>query len=109
MDWLKFVRTRIPKEIAIDDTEEVLYFGIDYLTNFGDLIEVTPKRIVANYLFWRIVDLSVNYLSKKVRVVKLKFHQELSGTINLDEGWKNCVSESVANLKHAVSRYDFDL
>ncbi|CAO1430048.1 unnamed protein product [Diamesa tonsa] len=103
MDWMKFVRTRIPKQIAIDDTEEVLYIGIDYLTEFGDLIKVTPKKTVANYLYWRIADLSVNFLSKKLQVVKLKFHEELSGNRNLDEGWKKCVTEAVVNLQHAVS------
>ena len=103
MNWSQFVRTRIPEHIAIDDTEEVLYYGVDYLEKFGDLIESTPKRTVANYLFWRIADLSVNILSKKLRVIKLKFHQELSGIRNLDEGWKKCVTESVYNLKHAVS------
>lgn len=103
MNWLKFVRTRIPKQITITDTEEILYHGVDYLSKFGDLIEVTPKRTVANYLFWRIADLSVNYLSRNVRIVKQKFHQKLSGAINLDQGWKKCVAELDANIKHAVS------
>ncbi|CAO1411707.1 unnamed protein product [Diamesa hyperborea] len=103
INWLKYVRTRLPKEIEIDDTEEVLYVGIDYLSKFGDLIAVTPKQTVANFLFWRIADLSVNYLSKDMRVVKQKFHQKLSGALNLDQGWKKCVTESDANIKHAVS------
>ena len=103
MNWLKFIRTRVPEQITVGDTEEVVYFGIDYLAKFGDLIESTPKKTVANYLFWRIADVSVNFMSKKLRVIKLKFHQELSGNRNLDEGWKKCVTESVVNLKHAVS------
>ena len=102
INWLKFVRTRVPEQIAIDDTEEVLYLGVDYLAKFGELIESTPKRTVANYLFWRIADLSVNFLSKNLRVIKLKFYQELSGIRNLEEEWKTCVT-SVLNLKHAVN------
>ena len=80
-----------------------MYHGIDYLSKFGDLIEVTPNRTIANYLIWRLADLSVNYLSTDLRVVKQKYHQKLSGVINLDEGWKKCVIESDVNIKQAVS------
>ena len=102
MNWLSFVLARIPKHIEIDDNEEVLYMGTDYLEKFGRLIETTPKRTVANYLFWRVADFSVDYLSKNIRLVKLRFNEKLSGTISLDQGWKKCVTESVYNYKHAI-------
>ena len=102
MNWLSFVQARIPKHIGIDDSEEVLYMGTDFLEKFGELIEITPKRTVANYLFWRMADFSVDYLSKNIRLVKLRFEEKLSGTKSLDQGWKKCVSESVYNYKHAI-------
>ncbi|CAO1400673.1 unnamed protein product [Diamesa hyperborea] len=102
MKWLSFVKARVPKSIEIDDNEEVLYLGTDFLEKFGQLIEVTPKRTIANYLFWRIADLSVNYLSRNIRLIKLKFSEILSGTKSLDQGWKKCITESVYSYKHAI-------
>ncbi|CAO1409759.1 unnamed protein product [Diamesa tonsa] len=40
MNWLSFVKARVPKSIEIDDNEEVLYMGTDFLEKFGQLIEV---------------------------------------------------------------------
>ncbi|CAO1411663.1 unnamed protein product [Diamesa serratosioi] len=108
MNWLTFVRARIPKHIDIDDTEEILYMGTDFLEKFGILIDATPKRTVANYLFWRVADYSVDFLSKKIRLVKLKFHEKLSGTKSLDQGWKKCLTESVYNYKHAIGNLNFN-
>ncbi|CAO1400693.1 unnamed protein product [Diamesa hyperborea] len=76
--------------------------GTDFLERFGQLIEITPKRTIANYLFWRIADLSVDYLSRNIRLIKLKFYEILSGTKSLDQGWKKCVTESVYSYKHAI-------
>lgn len=102
MDWLKFARKRLPVETDVNDQEEILYVGTNFLTSFSDLIAKTKPRTIANFLFWRIADYSVGFLSKSFRLVKLKFHQELLGTKTLDEGWKTCITGAVQSLKHAV-------
>ena len=102
MDWLQFCRTRVPKETVVNENEEILYLGADYFQKFSELMAKTSNRTIANYLFWRIADYSVDFLSKPIRLVKLKFHQELLGTKTLNEGWKTCITGAVQSLKHAV-------
>lgn len=102
MDWLQFVLTRVPKETMVSGKEEILYLGSHYFKKFSELIAKTSNRTIANYLFWRITDYSVDFLSNSIRQVKLKFHQQLLGTKTLNEGWKTCIIGAMQSLKHAV-------
>uniref|UniRef100_A0A1Y1KG01 Peptidase M13 N-terminal domain-containing protein n=1 Tax=Photinus pyralis TaxID=7054 RepID=A0A1Y1KG01_PHOPY len=71
-----------------------------YIWNFEKLLLNTPKRILANYLMWRVVAASIPYLTDELRQRELEYNKIYSET-----RWKKCVikaSESFQSVTAAL-------
>lgn len=66
IDWIKYLKTISTRKI--EPEEEVIVFAIKYFENLVDLINTTPRKVIANYLMWRFMKNRVEYLGKEFQV-----------------------------------------
>ncbi|XP_064610524.1 neprilysin-1-like isoform X2 [Liolophura sinensis] len=94
-DWLRYIRGVVSTPevgIEVDESEPVMVLATDYLTKVMDLIEVTPKRILANYVMWILVKSSATKLSYDFRLLSLEYSKALSGISVLSPRSDKCMS-----------------
>ena len=53
--------------MQVDGNEEIIVTEPEFFKNLSNLLADEPKRNVANYLIWRAVKSSLNYLNKDAR------------------------------------------
>jgi len=97
--WLEYFNTILAPQAQLDSNEMVIVNVPSYLKGFEQLISQVPKRVQANYVFWRVAAASISYLTDDIRKRQLKYTMELSGKTEREPRWKECVdvvSDSLA-------------
>jgi len=97
--WLEYFNTILAPQAQLDWNETVIVNVPSYLKGFERFISQVPKRVQANYVFWRVAAASVSYLTDDIRKRQLKYTTELNGKTEREPRWKECVdvvSDSLA-------------
>lgn len=72
-------------------------------TNLSDypqeLLRVTPKRVQANYVMWRVAGASISYLTEDLRRRQLSYVTALSGKTERESRWKECSDTTSSRYK----------
>ncbi|XP_072019295.1 neprilysin-1-like [Amphiura filiformis] len=108
-DWLRYFNL-IMKSIdnPIGEEEEILSFSPVYVTAMGDLLAKTPKRILANFFMWRVVDNTVSQLDNKLRTIRQEFYKVMSGEGVQPPRWKQCIDKTEMYLGQALGAMFID-
>ena len=79
--WLEYINKILTPEIlVVKDTERVILDEPGYLKNLTEILKRTPKRTIANYMFFRAASSSLGFFTEAARKVQEDYSQELSGT-----------------------------
>ncbi|XP_063228374.1 neprilysin-4-like [Bacillus rossius redtenbacheri] len=87
---------------TITQNEKIEVRELDFMFNFMKLINETPKRVLANYLNWRLVKKLSRDNSQKMRDLAFRFEQVISGTLEDLPRWQDCVMVTSSSLNFAV-------
>ena len=73
-------------------------FEEDFIKKYKEFIKDTPKRVLANYVGWRLVQSSLEFMNQEMRNALLKFQKDALGKEDVDQRWKLCalLTQSVA-------------
>lgn len=82
----------IQKEKQIDKNEVIMITSKEVLMNIHKLLTSTPKRVIANYLMWRMALSTSSLLSDDIRQRRLEYTSVLTGVKKYKPRWKECVS-----------------
>lgn len=91
ISWKEYLNQNLPSNIKIDENEFVTVLTPKYIENLEKLINKTPKRILANYLIWRVVQSSGLYLTDNIRQKALNYLKAITGETKIKERWKECI------------------
>ncbi|XP_037075869.1 neprilysin-2-like [Pollicipes pollicipes] len=75
----------------VSSNESVNVNHPEFFKNLTGLLQVTPNRVLANYLLWRVVKGSVSQLNLAARDVRLKFYGQVYGVTEHKPRWKECL------------------
>lgn len=89
--------------IVIDETEVVIIEDTEYIKKLEELIEITPKRVLANYLAWKVVQSSLEYMPSEFRKLEADFSNQVHGTAQSPDRPSKCVSEVMKAFPIAIS------
>merc|ERR1719150_456641 len=90
--WLEYINKILTPEIlVVKDTERVILDEPGYLRNLTEILKRTPKRTIANYMFFRAASSSLGFFTKAARKVQEDYSKELTGTTSTTPRWKQCV------------------
>jgi len=75
----------------IEDDEKLIIRNPDYLRNVSDVLVGTDKRVIADYLGWRVFKSVVGNLNKAARQLRQDYNAKLNGVASAQPDWKRCV------------------
>ncbi|XP_027199792.2 neprilysin-2-like [Dermatophagoides pteronyssinus] len=110
-DWIRFINAAIDlpdgsqpfteKELVMVDN--IRYMGqIDYLISF---VNKHDKRLLANYMLWRVVLQNLGTGSKMMRDMRDNLNKHLYGITEKMARWKLCLSQLTGSLAMALSSH----
>nr|QHX41524.1 endothelin-converting enzyme 2-like isoform X1 [Octopus vulgaris] len=108
INWQKYLNERFSVvNIDIDSSEEVVVFAPEFLSKLHHLLEnmlndTNSKRILNNYLIWRVVRTLTNYLSTPFRDAGDILTKSVSGTKGNIDMWQYCVMDTDSVLGYAL-------
>ncbi|XP_069163087.1 neprilysin-2 isoform X2 [Procambarus clarkii] len=100
--WLEYINTVLDPFFTVTEEEPVIVNVPTFVKKLGQLLTKTPKRVIANYMIWRVTAASVGYLSEDARDIQLEYSRKLVGKGTREPRWKECMSSVSGSLAHAV-------
>ncbi|XP_069933191.1 membrane metallo-endopeptidase-like 1 isoform X2 [Oryctolagus cuniculus] len=102
-NWTLFIQTVLASvKIELLPDEQVVVYGIPYLQNLEDIIDLYSARTMQNYLVWRLVLDRVSSLSQRFKEARVNYRKALYGTTVEEVRWRECVSYVNSNMESAV-------
>lgn len=80
----------LPLKSQITNDEIISVTSLHFFERLGNLLEKTPKKTLANYYLWRIVENSVQFLSKDLRDKFLEHKRRTTGQQSDEPRWREC-------------------
>ncbi|KAH8409834.1 hypothetical protein KR222_009267, partial [Zaprionus bogoriensis] len=87
---------------AVNESEQVVIYAVDYMKQLVALLAVTEPRTVANYMMWRFVRHRINNLDDRFDDIKQNFYHSLFGREESPQRWKVCIAQVNTNMGMAV-------
>lgn len=105
--WTGYVKDLLNFEDAkvdIEDSEKVIIYDKNFFANLSKIMDETDTKTLANYMAWRMVKYSMNYLNKEARVIRRKYQKVLTGVDQEPASWKRCTKKvGFNNLRDSVT------
>ncbi|KAM6172342.1 membrane metallo-endopeptidase-like 1 isoform 2-T2 [Erethizon dorsatum] len=102
-NWTLFIQTVLSSvKIKLLPNEEVVVYGIPYLQNLEDIINLYSARTMQNYLVWRLVLDRISSLSQRFKDARVNYRKALYGTTVEEARWRECISYVNSNMESAV-------
>ncbi|XP_064087548.1 neprilysin-2-like isoform X3 [Macrobrachium nipponense] len=102
IEWLEYINTLLSPFFKVTADEPVVISNRELVKNLGKLVAKTPKRVIANYMMWRVTAASVGYLNEAARDIQLAYSKKLVGKGTREPRWKECMGSVSGSLSHAV-------
>ncbi|RZB38693.1 Peptidase M13 N domain containing protein [Asbolus verrucosus] len=92
IQWLRLINDVTGNMMVGSDY--IVFNILDYIKDLNHLILRTPKRIVADYLMWKIIEESWQFLSQPIREKFEKYNEEVFNQLPQLDRQKFCLDES---------------
>ncbi|CAH1774945.1 unnamed protein product [Owenia fusiformis] len=99
-DWLLYINSMMPYPLT--EEEEVVVYAPSYLSDLVALINITPRRTVANYVMWRTAMGLIPEMTEKYRSEIREYSKVLQGVTKEKVRWKKCVEYCNEQMGTAV-------
>ncbi|XP_061716909.1 neprilysin-2-like [Cydia pomonella] len=86
----------------VDDNEIINVDVPSYTSEFEKLINITPNRVQANYVMWRAVSSTVEYLNDRIRDRQLKYLMTQKGQTKRESQPIECIISVAEKLPVAI-------
>uniref|UniRef100_A0A1W7RA35 Neprilysin n=1 Tax=Hadrurus spadix TaxID=141984 RepID=A0A1W7RA35_9SCOR len=96
INWTKYFNGLLVDHIP--DTELIIVNVPDFIRKFAVFIEKADKRVLANYMMWRLVGQSMSMMSKKWRDLAQKYSSVITGKTREESRWEQCMSSLTGSL-----------
>ena len=63
-----------------------------FIQSYYNFIKETPKRVLANYVGWRLIQSSLDFMHKNIRNAVLTFQKSALGKEDIEQRWKLCAT-----------------
>lgn len=102
IQWKEYINALLPTGLQIGDDEQIVVSVPTYFEALGKLLERTPKRVIANYVMWRMTAFSSYFLTEKLRNRQLVYSMAVSGKQTQEPRWKECIDITSGSLPISV-------
>ncbi|XP_054157418.1 neprilysin-2-like isoform X2 [Oppia nitens] len=105
-DWVRLANSVLQLNETIGHTEVVMVDNLSYMGHVDYIISYVnkhEKRLMANYMLWRVALQALSTGSKEMRDMKDNLHRHLYGITEKIARWKTCLSQLTGSLSMALS------
>ena len=104
ISWLNILNRIVnPSGISINENEHIEIQDVEYVTEIAQLINDTPKRVLANYQIWQQISMLVDYMPLKFEERKLQFRSVTDGVQSMSKRENRCADKVIGALPVALS------
>lgn len=89
---VQYFNVLFPSVSQVTESETIIVYDLPFFDHLGALLEATPKRVIANYIMWRVAAASSDYLTDQVKKLQLEYFTVLNGQQTEKPRWKECLS-----------------
>lgn len=100
---LQYFNDLLPDVSQVTEDETIIVYDVPFFEQLGDLLKVTSKRAIANYMMWRVAADSTNHLTDKLKKRQLEYAGAIIGQQSEEPRWKECIDLVTSNFQIAVS------
>ncbi|XP_076365013.1 neprilysin-2-like isoform X2 [Tachypleus tridentatus] len=101
VNWREFFNKLLVDPIP--DSEPIIVNVPEFVTKFNNLITTTDKRVLANYMLWRVVLQSFAMLSKPWRDLVQDYNAVITGKTRESPRWEKCMGTLTGSLGVALA------
>ncbi|KAB0797758.1 hypothetical protein PPYR_08751 [Photinus pyralis] len=96
--WLEYLNSVLNVTNVTIEASDLIILQVapSYFSELEKLLNNTPKRVLANYLMWKVVESSIPYLAEKLLNNSTQYK-------NSTFRWKKCVSFTLESMPTATS------
>nr|XP_027200738.1 neprilysin-2-like isoform X2 [Dermatophagoides pteronyssinus] len=99
--WEKYFNSLLG--IKITDNDDIIVNVPKFLTQLDQLLQTTDKKLLANYMMWRVVLQSFSMLGKRWRELIQEFNTVVTGQAREEPRWEQCISSLTNSLGISLS------
>ncbi|XP_014207875.1 neprilysin-2-like [Copidosoma floridanum] len=100
--WIEYFNTILAPTTSVTEDEVVVVNVPTFITELEKLLMKTPKRVLANYLMWRVAESSIDYLDDEIRKQPFEFYKITKGIKKRKPRWKECMDFASDDLLISV-------
>lgn len=101
-NWKVYIQTAFGPDIPIADDEPIVVYAMPYVIELGKIVEKTDRRVIQNYVLWRLVLSLVSHMIDEYQKERIEFQRVLFGIKSERHRWSQCVDWTNKKLGMAV-------
>lgn len=102
LNWKEYLQTTLGNEIKLNNDEPIVSYAMPYLIQMGKILAKTDKRIIHNYIIWRLVMSIMTHMIDDFQRERVEFRKILLGIQSERVRWSQCVEWTNKKLGMAV-------
>ncbi|KAH8409250.1 hypothetical protein KR009_011232, partial [Drosophila setifemur] len=102
VQWAEYLQTALGEDIQLEADEPLVTYGLSYLTEMGKILARTERRVVHNYMLWRLVMSLMAHMIDEYQRERVEFRKILMGIQSERTRWSQCVEWTNKKLGVAV-------
>ncbi|VVC33209.1 Hypothetical protein CINCED_3A017909 [Cinara cedri] len=100
-NWTLYFNTIL--QFKVSDQEPIVSYAMNYFIELGQLLNNTDRRVIQNYIIWRLVQSTIlPHMIDDFQYKRLDFKKILLGILSERSRWRDCVDWTNKRLGMAV-------
>lgn len=98
LNWIDYIKWNLNANtnLTIDENEVIIVWDRNYLHNLDAILQLTPKRTIANYFTWRLVFFASSLLNDNLHQRYQKFISITTGRLRPLPRITECVKRTMS-------------
>lgn len=103
INWLPYINSKLYDELQFSEDDRVILQQPSYFNQLEDVLKLTNKRTIANYIVWREFADYIPFLTSGLLDKAFEFFKTFSGRSVRQPRWSDCVRGVSGMFSIAVS------
>ncbi|XP_037090452.1 neprilysin-1-like [Pollicipes pollicipes] len=99
-NWREYLQSLL--HVPINGNEPVVVYSMPYIRAVGQVVMNTERRVIVNYIMWKLVKDTIQYMTPPYQKLLAKFRKVLLGIPSDRNRWNRCVEWTNKHFGMAV-------
>ncbi|XP_055711716.1 neprilysin-1 [Phlebotomus papatasi] len=102
LQWREYIQATLGEDVQLMVDEPVVSYSMSYLVEMGRILAESDRRVVHNYVIWRLVMSIMTHMIDDYQRERIEFRKILLGIQSERHRWSQCVEWTNKKLGMAV-------